>query len=111
MEKDDINNIIGLRKSTKFGNLAKSRTNQYTGKDKSTMGAQSSIHEKYKIGTVVDQLLKDDEIEINVSEADNDKFHQMHDNNQSSEMYNLYHQDEDQEEEIAQDDEITEKYE
>jgi hypothetical protein len=25
MEKDDINNIIGLRKSTKFGNLSKSR--------------------------------------------------------------------------------------
>ena len=37
MEKDDINNIIGLRKSTKFGNLSKSRQN--TGKGKSSMGA------------------------------------------------------------------------
>jgi hypothetical protein len=37
----------------------------------------------------------------------------MHDNNQSSDMYNLYQQDndEDQDEEIAQDDEITEKFE
>ena len=61
MEKDDINNIIGLRKSTKFGNLSKSRTNQYSGKGKSSMGAQSSIHEKYNIGNI-QQLLKDDEI-------------------------------------------------
>ena len=61
MEKDDINNIIGLRKSTKLGNLSKSRTNQYTGKGKSSVGAQSSIHEKYKIGNI-EELLNDDEI-------------------------------------------------
>jgi hypothetical protein len=29
----------------------------------------------------MDQLLKDDDIAIKMSEADNDKFHQMNDNN------------------------------
>ena len=38
MEKDDINNIVGLRKSTKLGNLSKSRTNQSC-RGKSSMGA------------------------------------------------------------------------
>ena len=60
----------------------------------------------------MDQLLKDDDIAIKMSEADNDKFHQMNDNNQSSEMYNLYHQDDEgEEEDVAQDDEATENYE
>lgn len=61
MEKDDINNIIGLRKSTKWNNTNKSRTNQNSMKNKSSMGAQSSVHEKYKIGNI-DELLDDDEI-------------------------------------------------
>ena len=56
----------------------------------------------------MDQLLKDDDIAIKISEADNDKFHQMNDNNQSSEMYNLYNQDGEEEDEIAHDDEATE---
>lgn len=43
-------------------------------KARSSMGAQSSIHEKYKIGNI-DELLNDDEINIKISEADNDKFH------------------------------------
>ena len=39
MEKDDINNIVGLRKSTRLGNIQKSRTNQNSMKAKSSMGA------------------------------------------------------------------------
>jgi hypothetical protein len=34
----------------------------------------------------------------------------MNDNNESSEMYNLYQQDGDADEEIAEDEEITEKF-
>jgi hypothetical protein len=39
MEKDDINNIVGLRKSTKLSNMRKSRTYKQTG---ASMGGQSS---------------------------------------------------------------------
>jgi len=94
MERDDFNDIVGPEKARSKKYKAE-RMSQNT-----TKNNQGSV-ERYPLGNL-DKML-DDQVEAvpalrDNSEPDNDRFHQLYDNADSS-HYNMYGQGEEEEEE------------
>lgn len=88
LEREDFNNIIGVVNKPN-GKPKKSRMEK-------TSQFQSSQPERYKIEKLEELLIVNDENKpenkklVETSEPDNDRAHQLYDQQDSSEMYDLY---------------------